>query len=181
MDKYSSRRGNYPQQPPSGPPPYEQVYGISADRNVAVEMVPRPQPSAPNAPQQPMVIPMQTTVFADAHGQILGYDTINNLTSTYTVPQGTQTTQQQQPVIIIQHHAVLRLGPDPVLLTCPSCQVKKLTIIESMPNSRTHLTALALCLLGFWCCVCVPYCIGFCMNTNHYCGNCRKFLGTYSP
>ncbi|TMW45433.1 hypothetical protein DOY81_009486 [Sarcophaga bullata] len=85
----------------------------------------------------------------------------------------------QPPVVIVQQPA-LPLGPEPVYLTCPACHVQKLTRIEYEPSSRTHLMAALLCLVGLWCCVCLPYWWpGSCMNTHHYCGNCGKFLGTY--
>ncbi|XP_065367906.1 lipopolysaccharide-induced tumor necrosis factor-alpha factor homolog [Calliphora vicina] len=107
-------------------------------------------------------------------------------TTTYTT-YGAQTSRNmphqtafvQQPVVIIQQQPMLALGPEPVYLTCPACNIQKLTRIEYEPSSRTHLMAALLCLVGLWCCVCLPYCAGSCMNTHHYCGNCGKFLGTY--
>ena len=30
-----------------------------------------------------------------------------------------------------------------------------------------------------YCFICLPYCIGSCMNTAHYCGMCDRYLGTY--
>ncbi|XP_046811393.1 lipopolysaccharide-induced tumor necrosis factor-alpha factor homolog [Lucilia cuprina] len=120
-----------------------------------------------------------------------GYNTTTTTTyTTYgtTVPPSTtqqprnvpqQTTFVQPPVVIIQQQPMLPLGPEPVYLTCPACHIQKLTRIEYEPSSRTHLMAALLCLVGLWCCVCLPYCAGSCMNTHHYCGNCGKFLGTY--
>ncbi|XP_067632212.1 lipopolysaccharide-induced tumor necrosis factor-alpha factor homolog [Eurosta solidaginis] len=85
----------------------------------------------------------------------------------------------QQPVVIIQQH-VLPLGPEPTTVTCPACHITKLTRIDYEPSARTHLMAAILCIVGLWCCVCLPYCAESCMSTNHYCGNCNKFLGTYN-
>ncbi|XP_073844559.1 uncharacterized protein [Musca autumnalis] len=84
-----------------------------------------------------------------------------------------------QPSVVIIQQPMLPLGPEPVYITCPACHVQKLTRIEYEPSSRTHLMAALLCLFGLWCCVCLPYCAGSCMNAQHYCGNCGKFLGTY--
>ncbi|KAM7343862.1 uncharacterized protein ACRADG_010767 isoform 1-T1 [Cochliomyia hominivorax] len=110
-------------------------------------------------------------------------------TTTYTTyttrgppPPPTQpqpTAYAQPPVVIIQQQPMIPLGPEPVYLTCPACHIQKLTRIEHEPSPKTHLMAALLCLVGLWCCVCVPYCAGSCMNTHHYCGNCGKFLGTY--
>uniref|UniRef100_A0A0A1X465 Lipopolysaccharide-induced tumor necrosis factor-alpha factor homolog n=1 Tax=Zeugodacus cucurbitae TaxID=28588 RepID=A0A0A1X465_ZEUCU len=86
----------------------------------------------------------------------------------------------QQPVVIIQQQAILPLGPEPTYVTCPGCHVTKVTRIGYEPNGRTHLMAAILCIVGLWCCVCLPYCAESCMSANHYCGNCNKFLGTYN-
>ncbi|CAD7013474.1 uncharacterized protein LOC101454013 [Ceratitis capitata] len=86
----------------------------------------------------------------------------------------------QPPVVIIQQQAILPLGPEPTYITCPGCHVTKLTRIGFEPNARTHLMAAILCIVGLWCCVCLPYCAESCMSTNHYCGNCNKYLGTYN-
>ncbi|XP_017479572.1 PREDICTED: lipopolysaccharide-induced tumor necrosis factor-alpha factor homolog, partial [Rhagoletis zephyria] len=77
-------------------------------------------------------------------------------------------------------HAILPLGPEPTIVSCPACHVTKLTRIDYEPSARTHLMAAILCIVGLWCCVCLPYCAESCMSTNHYCGNCNKFLGTYN-
>lgn len=33
---------------------------------------------------------------------------------------------------------------------------------------------------SLWCCACLPYCATSCMNANHFCGNCNKFVGVYN-
>lgn len=84
------------------------------------------------------------------------------------------------PVVIIQHQAVLPVGPDPTFITCPHCHVQKLTRVEYSPSVKTHCMAAILCIVGLWCCACLPYCATSCMNANHFCGNCNKFVGVYN-
>ncbi|KAH8401839.1 hypothetical protein KR009_008208 [Drosophila setifemur] len=72
------------------------------------------------------------------------------------------------------------VGPDPSFITCPHCHVQKLTRVEYAPSVKTHCMAALLCMVGLWCCACLPYCSTSCMNANHFCGNCNKFVGVYS-
>ncbi|XP_030387620.1 lipopolysaccharide-induced tumor necrosis factor-alpha factor homolog [Scaptodrosophila lebanonensis] len=89
-----------------------------------------------------------------------------------------QTTGPSHTVIIVPPSSVA-YGPGPVDVQCPFCHNFIRTRVRFRPNSRTHLIALLLCLFQLYCCVCLPYCIGSCMNTNHYCGMCDHYLGTY--
>ncbi|XP_064542779.1 lipopolysaccharide-induced tumor necrosis factor-alpha factor homolog isoform X2 [Drosophila montana] len=72
------------------------------------------------------------------------------------------------------------VGPDPCYISCPHCHVQKLTRVEYSPSVRTHCMAALLCIVGLWCFACLPYCATSCMNANHFCGNCNKFVGVYS-
>ncbi|CAO1323454.1 unnamed protein product [Diamesa serratosioi] len=84
----------------------------------------------------------------------------------------------QQPTVIIQQSAVA-VGPDSTRTTCPSCHATIATRVEHEASSKTHIIAGLLCLFICWPCVCLPYCMDSCRNTNHYCPNCNAFLGTY--
>ncbi|KAH8253867.1 hypothetical protein KR032_007197 [Drosophila birchii] len=84
------------------------------------------------------------------------------------------------PVVIIQHQSGPPVGPDPSFVMCPHCHVQKLTRVEYSPSVKTHCMAALICFVGLWCCVCLPYCWPSCMNANHFCGNCNKFVGVYS-
>ncbi|EDW09066.1 lipopolysaccharide-induced tumor necrosis factor-alpha factor homolog [Drosophila mojavensis] len=99
-------------------------------------------------------------------------------------PSYAQATQFQVPttanVVIIQQQAPPAVGPDPCYVCCPHCQVRGLTRIEYSPSVRTHCMAALLCIVGLWCFACLPYCATSCMNANHFCGNCNKFVGVYS-
>ncbi|CAB3256673.1 unnamed protein product [Arctia plantaginis] len=72
-----------------------------------------------------------------------------------------------------------RMGPEPTPFVCKSCHAQIVTRIETKPTTKTHLFALLLCVIGCWPCVCIPYCVDSCNNTNHYCPNCNAYLGSY--
>ncbi|XP_073962918.1 lipopolysaccharide-induced tumor necrosis factor-alpha factor homolog isoform X1 [Choristoneura fumiferana] len=78
--------------------------------------------------------------------------------------------------VIVQQH----VGPHPTRTTCRSCNQEMVTRIDRRPTMRTHLMAALLCVLGCWPCVCIPYCVDSCLNTDHYCTNCGSFVGSYS-
>ncbi|XP_075168667.1 lipopolysaccharide-induced tumor necrosis factor-alpha factor homolog [Haematobia irritans] len=74
-----------------------------------------------------------------------------------------------------------QLGPNPSKVTCPACGASRTTRMAYTPNSRTHLCAFILCIVGGCCCACiVPYCMKSCRTGNHYCAKCNAFLGTYN-
>ncbi|KAJ8956991.1 hypothetical protein NQ318_012156 [Aromia moschata] len=82
------------------------------------------------------------------------------------------------PAQVVVHHTPLVLGPNPQSITCPSCHAQITTAVELENSTKTHLIALVLCLVCFPC-VCVPYCMDSCKSKNHYCPNCRAYLGRY--
>ncbi|XP_053971187.1 lipopolysaccharide-induced tumor necrosis factor-alpha factor homolog [Hylaeus volcanicus] len=79
-----------------------------------------------------------------------------------------------QSVIII---GGTQFGNEPQRLTCPYCHANVLTTIETESNTKTHLIAIILCLIGCWCCAPCPYCIDSCMVRKHSCPSCKAFLG----
>ncbi|KAH8370979.1 hypothetical protein KR093_005868 [Drosophila rubida] len=119
-------------------------------------------PPAPPSYDQATATPAQTTGGATA-------------TVTTTVTPAV-TTGAQHTVIVVPGSPY---GPEPQDVQCPYCHNYTRTRVSYRPNSRTHLIALLLCLFQLYCCVCLPYCISSCMNTNHYCGMCDHYLGTY--
>ncbi|XP_076623173.1 lipopolysaccharide-induced tumor necrosis factor-alpha factor homolog [Colletes latitarsis] len=68
-------------------------------------------------------------------------------------------------------------GPDSQNVTCPVCHAHISTTIETEANTKTHLFAILLCVLGLWCCAPCPYCIDSCMVKKHYCPSCKSYLG----
>ncbi|CAH2091809.1 unnamed protein product [Euphydryas editha] len=72
------------------------------------------------------------------------------------------------------------MGPKPTVYVCPSCNQQSITTVVRTPTMRTHMFALFLCVLGCWPCVCVPYCVDSCKSAEHYCTNCKAYLGSHS-
>ncbi|XP_016972156.2 lipopolysaccharide-induced tumor necrosis factor-alpha factor homolog [Drosophila rhopaloa] len=120
------------------------------------------------------------------HQQLLppappSYDQATSISAETTAPG---TADPKPATTTTTHHTVVVVptspyGPEPMDVQCPHCHNYARTRVSYKPNSRTHLIALLLCLFQLYCCVCLPYCISSCMNTNHYCGMCDRYLGTY--
>ncbi|CRK90675.1 CLUMA_CG004376, isoform A [Clunio marinus] len=74
------------------------------------------------------------------------------------------------------------IGLYPVKLQpCPHCQKECKTTTKTEATMRTHLFAFILCVSC--CCFCVP--LPYLTNnatkiTNHFCENCKSYIGTYS-
>ncbi|XP_035429834.1 lipopolysaccharide-induced tumor necrosis factor-alpha factor homolog isoform X1 [Spodoptera frugiperda] len=69
------------------------------------------------------------------------------------------------------------LGPVNTVTTCQFCHASIKTAVKYTTTARTHMAA-ALC--GIMCCLCcVPYSSDSAKNTDHYCPNCERYLGTY--
>ncbi|XP_046823257.1 lipopolysaccharide-induced tumor necrosis factor-alpha factor homolog [Vespa crabro] len=85
--------------------------------------------------------------------------------------------QQHQNVIIVPGTS---FGSTTQPMTCPYCGSSISTCVESESNTKTHLFALLLCLVGCWCCAPIPYCMDSCLVQKHYCPSCRAFLGQSS-
>ncbi|XP_061706186.1 lipopolysaccharide-induced tumor necrosis factor-alpha factor homolog [Cydia pomonella] len=90
-------------------------------------------------------------------------------------PPGPPPVQVTPAAVIIQQ----TVGPDSTHTTCRSCNQDIVTRVERKASMRTHIMAGLLCLFGCWPCVCIPYCMDSCLNTDHYCTNCGAFIGTY--
>ncbi|XP_038209086.1 lipopolysaccharide-induced tumor necrosis factor-alpha factor homolog [Zerene cesonia] len=75
-----------------------------------------------------------------------------------------------------------KLGPGPTGTSCPTCNKSIVTRVDYVPNNRTHIVSAALCVLAGCCCGCfVPYCMKSCKTANHYCPQCKAFIGSYLP
>ncbi|XP_026484743.1 lipopolysaccharide-induced tumor necrosis factor-alpha factor-like [Vanessa tameamea] len=78
--------------------------------------------------------------------------------------------------------ASIKMGPGPTGTVCPTCNKSIVTRVEYVSNNRTHIVSAALCVIAGCCCGClVPYCIKSCKTANHYCPQCRAFIGTHVP
>ncbi|XP_028038743.1 lipopolysaccharide-induced tumor necrosis factor-alpha factor homolog isoform X1 [Bombyx mandarina] len=75
-----------------------------------------------------------------------------------------------------------KLGPGPTGTTCQTCNKTVVTRVDYVPNNRTHIISAALCILAGCCCGCfVPYCMRSCKTANHYCPQCKAFVGAFTP
>jgi len=92
-------------------------------------------------------------------------------------PQPQVYVHQQQPMIQVVQMA--NLSSESTRMTCPHCRAEISTKVTYQTSCMTHLAAAVLCLLGCWPCVCIPYCTDACMDAEHECPNCNKFLGHY--
>ncbi|XP_050561464.1 lipopolysaccharide-induced tumor necrosis factor-alpha factor homolog [Spodoptera frugiperda] len=94
---------------------------------------------------------------------------------------------QAQPVHVnvinvqpVAGHTVLigqPVGTVPALVVCQYCRHQVITTIEKQATCRAHLWAIFLFLAGCWPCMCIPYCTKRCTNFDHYCPNCRAYIG----
>jgi len=71
------------------------------------------------------------------------------------------------------------LSSESTRMMCPFCQADISTKVTYQTSCMTHVAAAILCLFGLWCCACIPYCTDSCMDAEHECPNCHKFLGQY--
>ncbi|XP_017054148.1 lipopolysaccharide-induced tumor necrosis factor-alpha factor homolog [Drosophila ficusphila] len=135
-------------------------------------------------PAAPLEAPKGSGESVPEHQQLLppappSYDQATTIPAETTGPDGVTpaaTATTQHTVVVVPGSPY---GPEPMDVQCPHCHNYARTRVSYRPNSRTHLIALILCLFQLYCCVCLPYCISSCMNTNHYCGMCDRYLGTY--
>ncbi|XP_076681137.1 lipopolysaccharide-induced tumor necrosis factor-alpha factor homolog [Andrena cerasifolii] len=80
-----------------------------------------------------------------------------------------------QPNIV--YVSSLQFGSESQHLTCPHCHASITTSVQTEANSKTHLFALLICVLGGWCCAPCPYCMDSCLVKKHYCPACKAYLG----
>ncbi|XP_076621697.1 lipopolysaccharide-induced tumor necrosis factor-alpha factor [Colletes latitarsis] len=156
--------------PPTAPPSYEEAVG-----NIAS---PPPQPNIPPYPVGPSAMPFPYSV------------PTATFPPNYSGP-GEPPTQQQTPhnanpnfprtteVRIIQQPMTYALSPNPIKMTCPTCRtsIKTSTISDHQPTA--HICCIILCLLGCCLCSCLPYCMSSFMSVNHFCPNCKCYIGTW--
>ncbi|XP_050301633.1 lipopolysaccharide-induced tumor necrosis factor-alpha factor homolog [Anthonomus grandis grandis] len=84
---------------------------------------------------------------------------------------------QKEEIIVITSTTHLKHKSTNVI--CPYCLTNVKTKIKHKSNSKTHLYGFLLCLIGGIICCTIPYCLPQCQTTNHYCPNCKTFLGCY--
>ncbi|CAG7820294.1 unnamed protein product [Allacma fusca] len=97
-----------------------------------------------------------------------------NVTSQPTVPIGAFA--GGPPMVVV---APISLTGQPQRMNCPHCHADVLTEVKYKDGRMTHIWALVLCLVGCWCCCCIPYCIDDLKDVDHECPNCQRHIGTY--
>jgi lipopolysaccharide-induced tumor necrosis factor-alpha factor len=82
----------------------------------------------------------------------------------------------------IQINAAVTVGNKPVQCTCAHCHSLIITRIKRSPGLLVWIICFILILFGCWlgCCL-IPFCIHDIQNTQHYCPNCKSFIGEYRP
>jgi len=96
-------------------------------------------------------------------------------------PQSYPPPQQptQQVVTQIQYVNAPSFGYRPMTMNCPHCQAHITTRTQSEPSVVAWIVGGLLCLIGFWCCACIPCCVDSMQQVTHSCPSCNNFLGRY--
>lgn len=75
----------------------------------------------------------------------------------------------------------ISLGSGPMTLKCPHCNTVMKTVVQREYSAMQHVFCGVLFLVGCWICSCIPYCMDSLYALNHYCSNCKVFIGRYKP
>uniref|UniRef100_A0A7S3NAI6 LITAF domain-containing protein n=1 Tax=Euplotes harpa TaxID=151035 RepID=A0A7S3NAI6_9SPIT len=95
----------------------------------------------------------------------------------------------QQPIYENQNPGVtggaggldFTLQAHPVMVNCPHCNKQGMTKVQSRIGMMQWIICLVLCLMGFWCCCCIPFYISDLRDATHACSQCNTVLGTSRP
>uniref|UniRef100_A0A914GZD7 LITAF domain-containing protein n=1 Tax=Globodera rostochiensis TaxID=31243 RepID=A0A914GZD7_GLORO len=73
-----------------------------------------------------------------------------------------------------------QLGPRPQNTFCSNCRQQVLTKVKYSAGLLTWLLFGGCLLFGCWlgCCL-IPFCMDDCQDCEHYCTNCKAFMGQY--
>jgi lipopolysaccharide-induced tumor necrosis factor-alpha factor len=93
----------------------------------------------------------------------------------YTVPN-----ESIPNTYVLQINPVVKLGEIPVRCTCGYCRALIVTHVKRTPGLLVWILCFILILFGCWlgCCL-IPFCIRDLQNVQHYCPNCKGFIGEY--
>ncbi|KAJ8688182.1 hypothetical protein QAD02_023977 [Eretmocerus hayati] len=69
-------------------------------------------------------------------------------------------------------------GPDPETLRCPYCDTMVYSGEKRILKKR-HYYALIFCLSCYWLCTPCVYGTNMCLEREHYCAKCHKYLGLH--
>ena len=72
---------------------------------------------------------------------------------------------QQQQVIVVNHTNYDH---------CPTCQQNTGSRIVAQPGTGSWLICLGMCIVGLWCCCCIPFCVEELQDKKYYCTTCNN-------
>lgn len=83
--------------------------------------------------------------------------------------------------IIITNIMSIAYGPESQRVTCPSCSALIKTVTHDKAGLLTYLVCACICftVVGVLGCCLIPFCCRGCKDIEHYCPNCRSYLGVY--
>ncbi|CAI2377089.1 unnamed protein product [Moneuplotes crassus] len=64
-----------------------------------------------------------------------------------------------------------------VFCECPSCGQVTHTRVEEENSPLQWILCLIICVVGLWCCCCIPFCIDNLKAGKHYCSSCGSCIG----
>uniref|UniRef100_A0A914I2Z7 LITAF domain-containing protein n=1 Tax=Globodera rostochiensis TaxID=31243 RepID=A0A914I2Z7_GLORO len=70
-------------------------------------------------------------------------------------------------------------GPRSQNALCKNCGQQMVTSVKYTAGLITWLLCGCCVLFGCWLCCCLPFCMSDCQNTEHYCAECKTYLGRY--
>ena len=65
-------------------------------------------------------------------------------------------------------------------MTCPYCARSIHTKTVSEDSCMAVCLSASLCILGCWCCVCLPFCLESLQKVEHSCPKCKMVIGIYN-
>ncbi|KAF2232776.1 hypothetical protein EV356DRAFT_568466 [Viridothelium virens] len=90
-------------------------------------------------------------------------------------PNATDAPQMRPPPQRVDYE--VPFGPRPIPIHCPFCQQESTSTVHTVVGGVTLAWAAGCCfllLLG-----CIPFCIDYCKNVEHSCGNCHRSVATW--
>lgn len=69
----------------------------------------------------------------------------------------------------------------PVETQCPNCNNHVTTQVTYDAGAMAWLMCFIMCLVGLWCCCCIPFCVDGLKDADHHCPNCKHRIAHYSP
>ena len=117
-----------------------------------------PQTPGTNQPRAPYHLPPMTAAQHRLHDQ--------------PFPLPVQSQPFLKPQAPLSYH--------PSNMTCPYCGRSIHTKTVSEDSCMAVCLSATLCILGCWCCVCLPFCLESLQKVEHSCPKCKMLIGTYN-